>query len=264
MNKKGFVNVAIIVVIIVIVGIAGYFVLNKQSSSPIPTPTDLGARAITVSLGEEFTLKKGGTARLGNLDVFLKVKDFIYSPCPKGSQCVWSGLAVVYELTVDRKVYDAPLGNLPPEAPYNVLVKNTDYKTYADFVIEKPETSCANRSGISQDECWRGLTKRYSDSTYCDKIQSLTTKDACFEDLAEKLNNDNLCNSVTSPKQYCRYLDLVSTKSLSQCESIIIFHWRARCFKDIAQQSGQGISICNTLEINQANICREAITGSDY
>lgn len=262
MNQKGFANIVIIIGIIIIAGIAGYFILNKQSLPPTPTPTPAGT--LTVSLGEEFTLKKGGTARVKDLNVFLKLKDFIYSPCPKGVQCVWSGLAVIYELSVDEKVYDAPLGNLPPKAPYEVLVKNTDFKTYANFVIKKPETSCADRTGISQDECWRGLAKRFNDSTYCNKIQNLTTKDACFEDLAEKLNNNSLCDSVVSPKQYCQYLYLVLQKDLSQCDSIIIFHWRVRCFKDIAQQGGQGINVCDTLEPSKATTCREAITGPDY
>lgn len=282
MNQKGFVNIAIIIGVVIIVGIAGYFVLSQRTTtSPVPTPTptsptstpstqtqtpttDSNSSAIVVSLGQEFTLKKGETARVKGLNVFLKVKDFIYSPCPKGSQCIWSGLAVVYELTVDGKAYNAPMGNLPPETPYNVLVKNTDYKTYATFIIEKPEISCDSRSGISQDECWRGLAKRFGDQTYCSKIQNLTTKDACFEDLAEQLKNSDLCQNVVSPKQYCQYLKLVSQNALAQCDSIIIFHWRVSCFKEIANKSGQGINACDTLESNKASVCREAISGPDY
>ena len=266
MNPKRFVSVVIIIGVIVIAGIAGYFVLNKQSSPPTPTPPPTGSdtRVITVSLGEEFTLKKGETARVKDLNVFLKLKDFIYSPCPKGARCIWSGLAVVYELTVDGKVYSAPMGNPSPETPYNVLVKNTDYKTYATFIIEKPEISCANRSGISQNECWRGLAKRFNDQTYCSKIQSLVTKDACFEDLAEQLKNSNLCQNVAFPKQYCQYLKLVSQNALAQCDSIIIFHWRVSCFKEIANKSGQGINACDTLELSKESVCREAISGPDY
>ena len=183
MKQKGFINIAIITGIVVIIGIAGYFILRQQTTT-IPI-TNLDSNMITVSLGQEFTLKRGETARVNNLNVFLKVKDFIHSPCPKGSQCIWSGLAVVYELIVDGKIYNAPMGNLPSETPYNVLIKNTDYKTYATFIIEKLEISCANRSGISQDECWRGLAKRFNNQAYCGKIQDITVKDICFEDLAE-------------------------------------------------------------------------------
>jgi hypothetical protein len=209
-------------------------------------------------------LKKGETARVKGLNVFLKVKDFIYSPCPKGSQCIWSGLAVVYELTVDGKVYGSSFDSPPREAPYDVFVKKTDYKTYATFVINKPEVSCTSRSGISQDECWRGLAKRFNDQAYCSRINNLATKDACFEDLAEQLSNSNLCQNVVSPKQYCQYLKLVSQNALAQCDSIIIFHWRVSCFKEIAKKSGQGINACDALEPAKATICREAIPGPDY
>lgn len=281
MNRKGFVNIAVIIGIIIVAGIAGYFVLNQRttipnlsptpissestSTTPAQTPTETNSNAKLVSLGEEFTLKKGETARVKGLNVFLKVKDFIYSPCPKGVMCIWSGLAVVYELTVDDKVYDGSFDNPPPhEAPYDVFVKKTDYKTYATFVINKPETSCVSRSGILQDECWRGLAKRFGDRSYCNKIGDALTKDACFEDLAEQLKNSSLCQNVASPKQYCQYLKLVSQNAISQCDSIIIFHWRVSCFKEIANKSGQGINICSTLESNKETICREAISGPDY
>ena len=282
MNQKGFINIAIIIGIVVIAGITGYFVLSQRTTtSPLPTPTptppiststtptqtpttNSGSSTITVSLGQEFTLKKGETARVKGLNVFLKVKDFIYSPCPKGSQCIWSGLAVVYEISVDGKVYNASMGNPPPEVPYDVFVKNTDYKTYATFVINTPQVSCTSQSGISQDECWRGLAKRFSDQTYCGKIQNLLTKDACFEDLAEQLSNSNLCQNVSSPKHYCQYLKLVSQNALDQCGSIIIFHWRVSCFKEIAKKSGQGINVCNSLEPSKATVCKELISGPDY
>ncbi|MBI5401369.1 hypothetical protein HZB05_00890 [Candidatus Wolfebacteria bacterium] len=204
-------------------------------------------------------MKKGETARVKGLNVFLKIKNFIYSPCPKDYQCIWSGLAVVYELTIDGKVYGSSF-----EAPYDVLVGKTDYKTYATFVINKPEVSCASRSGISQDECWRGLAKRFKYQAYCGKIDNLTTKDACFEDLAEQLSNSSLCQNVVSPKQYCQYLKLVSQNSLAQCDSIIIFHWRVSCFKEIAKKSGQGINVCDILEPSKTTVCKEAITGPDY
>ena len=120
MNQKGFINIAVIIGIIVVAGITGYFVLTQRTPpNLIPTPTSPTSTSTTpteipttepssnaemVSLGEEFTLKKGETARVKGLNVFLKVKDFIYSPCPKGAQCFWSGLAVVFELTVDGYV----------------------------------------------------------------------------------------------------------------------------------------------------------------
>ena len=278
MNQKGFANITVTIWLVIILVVATYFVFSRltipsPAHTPTPptstpaiteTPTNTATNTITILLGEEFTLKKGETARVKGLNVFLKIKDFIYSPCPKDSKCIWDGLAVVYEISLDGKVYYASIGNPPPEVPYDVFVKNTDYKTYATFIINKPEVSCANRNGISQDECWRGLAKRFSNQSYCSKIGDLITKDACFEGLAEQIKNSNLCQNVVSPKQYCQYLKLVSQNALAQCDSIIIFHWRVGCFKEIAKKSGQGINICGTLEPSKATICRETINGPDY
>lgn len=262
MDKK--IPIAIIIFVVILsIFLYGCSTIKEQNPPKIPDTLSKETEII-VDLGEEFTLVKGQSAIIKELNVSLKIKDFIYSPCPKGAQCVWSGLAVVYELTVDGRIYDAPIGNLPPESPYDVFVKDTDYKTYATFVIDEPENRCITRSGISQDECWRGLAKRFGDESYCNDIQSLITKDACYEDLAEKLSNDDLCENVLSPKQYCQYLKLVTQDALDQCDSIIKFHWRARCFKEISEKSGEGIDICNTLDSDKAEVCREMISGPDY
>lgn len=281
MNQKGFINI-VIIGIIVMAGIDGHFVLSQRTTTPAPnpnptsseststtlvrTPTERNLNTKLVSLGKKFTLKKGETARVKGLNVFLKVKDFIYSPCPKGVYCIWSGLAVVYELTVDGKIYSNSSDDSPIyKAPYDVDVKKTDYKTYATFVINKPEIRCINSSSISQDGCWRHLAKRFGDQSYCNKMTNgISNKDACFEDLAEELKNSNLCQNVVSPEQYCMYLKLVPQNAITKCDSIIIFHWRVSCFKEIANKSGQGINICSTLEPNKARICREAISGPDY
>ena len=37
-NQKGFANIALIVLVVVLAGVAGYFVLNNQSVEPTPTP----------------------------------------------------------------------------------------------------------------------------------------------------------------------------------------------------------------------------------
>ncbi|TAL48750.1 hypothetical protein EPN83_03045 [Patescibacteria group bacterium] len=39
MNQKGFANIAIIVLAVVLVGVMGYFVLNNRPRTPTPTPT---------------------------------------------------------------------------------------------------------------------------------------------------------------------------------------------------------------------------------
>src|SRR3989338_8662816 len=122
MNKKTYIIIAALVVVAIIIVIGVY---THRLTYWLPPPV-----LTTVSLGEEFTLKKGETARVKNLDVLLKLKDLTYSSVPRGSQFVWSKPPVVYELTVDGKIYGNPPDKSPPnEAPYELLIKETDYKT---------------------------------------------------------------------------------------------------------------------------------------
>ena len=190
MNKKN--SICIATIFVILISSLNGCGTNEQKPQKIPgIHTEK-----SVNLGEEFTLAKGQSAIIKDLNVSLKIIDFIYSPCQKGSQCFWSGLAVVYELSVNGKVYVSSLGNSIYGAPYDIFIKKTDYKTFATFVIDNPENRCIKNSGISQDECWRELAKRFNDESYCSKIQTLITKDACYEDLAEKLNNGDTEHKV--------------------------------------------------------------------
>lgn len=157
--KKNTVIAVSITALIIFLGIAGYFVLNKEQKtviSEIPvteTPASTEQQVIssqdsetdttgdsaeiikTVSLGDEITLGENETVILNQPEVSIKVVRFINSPCPSGVQCIWSGQAVSFELRVGDKVYKAPMGDLSNDAPYDVTVKSTDYKTFATFVI---------------------------------------------------------------------------------------------------------------------------------
>jgi hypothetical protein len=218
----------------------------------------------TVNLGEEFTLRKSETARVKNLNVFIKIIDFTNSPCPAGTQCFWSGQAVNYELKVDGKIYISAGQNPLLETPYDITVKDSDYKTYTKLIINSPENTCTNQDMSSGDECFRGLAMRFQNQDFCNKIQSDLTKDSCLEELAELSNNINLCSNISSPSQFCLYNQLIKKNDLSSCDSIIIFHWRVRCYKDIAQTLGKGIEICDILPPEKMETCRQSISGADY
>lgn len=92
-------------------------------------------KKIPVELGKEFHLKKGELAMLEDGRATLRVVKFINSPCPKGARCIWSGLKVVLELRVGGKAM-APEA---AESPYDALVKDSDYRTYAALVVTKRE-----------------------------------------------------------------------------------------------------------------------------
>ena len=88
-------------------------------------PAAAASKTISVEPGKPFRLEKGQTARLGR-GASLRITQFVNSPCPEGARCIWSGLAVRWELT-------------PPGAPYDVTVKESDYRTYAVFLVAAKE-----------------------------------------------------------------------------------------------------------------------------
>jgi len=92
------------------------------------------AKTIPVELGKEFRLKKKEIAALPGGRATLRIAKFINSPCPKGARCIWSGQAVITELTVDGKI-------VPPNEkfPYAITVKDSDYKSYALLIVEEKE-----------------------------------------------------------------------------------------------------------------------------
>lgn len=112
------------------------FTDRKKTSAPGPEAAISDSVEKTASLGEVFALHQGESMHIKGTDLSLRVDGFVNSPCPKGSQCVWSGLAVRYMLFAGGKAYEVPRGQLPPDAPFVVRVWDTDYETFAAFVID--------------------------------------------------------------------------------------------------------------------------------
>lgn len=91
------------------------------------------------TLDEATALKQGEVAFAYGPNTYLKVKSFINSPCPQGANCIWSGLGVNSELYVDGKITTSVAGYAKSETnPYEIILKDSDYKTYATFIIKKP------------------------------------------------------------------------------------------------------------------------------
>ncbi len=61
--------------------------------------------------------------------------DFIYSPCPEGAVCIWSGLGVGMEYRLDGQVKTGM--NLVEAFGYRAEILQTDYKTYAKIKVVK-------------------------------------------------------------------------------------------------------------------------------
>ncbi len=122
------------------------FMDRKKSLPESPETIVSDSAEKTASLGEVFALHRGESMRIKGSDVSLRVDGFVNSPCPKGSQCVWSGLAVQYTLFAGGKVYEAPRGQLSADAPFVVRVWDTDYETFAAFVIDHKTVSDTDSS----------------------------------------------------------------------------------------------------------------------
>lgn len=187
------------------------------------------AKTMPVELGKEFRLKKGEVAAIAGTKATLRILRFINSPCPKGAHCVWSGLAVITELTVDGKV-------VPENAktrPYDVLVKDSDYTTWAALIVDEPEAACRRPKAGHLGECLRGLARRRSDPALCRKIDDERTRGFCLEDLAEELERDDLCTDVANPTQHCLYIKAKKAGDRKLCEGIVTFTARDRCLKEL-------------------------------
>ncbi len=188
------------------------------------------AKTIPVELGKEFRLKKGEVAAIAGTKATLRIVRFINSPCPKGAHCVWSGLAVITELTVDGKV----VPENSKTRPYDVLVKDSDYTTWAALIVDEPEAACHRPKAGHLGECLRNLARRRGDPALCRKIEDERTRGFCLEDLAEELKRDDLCEGVANPTQHCLYVKAKKAGDRRLCEGIVTFTARERCLKELS------------------------------
>ncbi|MDD5304234.1 MAG: hypothetical protein PHS14_14130 [Elusimicrobia bacterium] len=216
-------------------------------------------RTIPVELGKEFRLKKGEVASIAGGRATLRIVKFINSPCPKGAYCIWSGQAVITELTVDGKV--VPPGS--KDSPYDVTVKDSDYRTFAVLVVDEPELACSRPKAAPQGECLRSLARQRSDPALCRKISDERTRGFCLEDLAEELKQDALCPEVANPTQHCLYVKAKKSGDLAACAAVVTRRARVRCFKELSVEGGGGPLSCSALAPEAAKVCRETALGPD-
>lgn len=111
--------ILISILIILAVGATCYIYSNRSS------------KVTEVNLGEEVTLRKNETLIIKGEEIYLTIKSFTNSPTPAGTQGIWSGLSVNYELKIGNKVYANSY-----ETPYDVILSGTDYKTYAKVMVK--------------------------------------------------------------------------------------------------------------------------------
>jgi hypothetical protein len=109
--------------------ILGALFLYGCASPPVANGT------LHVGLGEEFTLHENQSAIVEPDGLEIRITEFIYSPCPQGAVCVWSGLGVGMEYKLGGKTETGM--NLVRAFGYKTEIVETDYKTYAKLKVVK-------------------------------------------------------------------------------------------------------------------------------
>jgi hypothetical protein len=107
------------------------------ASTPAKKPVAEGK--VWVDFGAAFTLKKNSRVYFNSSDEYLELTGFYYEPCPENAQCSWSGLDYYYKFYANGKTYTKAeiLQNPLANTPYTIMLTDSDYKTYATFVVTK-------------------------------------------------------------------------------------------------------------------------------
>ncbi len=110
---------------------------TKTTKDSMANDPDENSGKLIVELGENFSIYQDETSQLKNEKVSLTLTGFINSPCPAGTQCIWSGQQVQYELDVDGEKYGIGKNLSLENSPYTVAIVESDYEKSAVMKIEK-------------------------------------------------------------------------------------------------------------------------------
>ena len=272
-NQRG--NILILAILLVVTLVGGYLVVTPGgrkllSIDELATPKNNRVREYNntvvanqerkekeVDFGEPFRLTMAEIAHVKDTEVYLKIVNFVYSPC---DGCFWSGVAVEFDVIVGEKIYphkyEAWQKDYPP---YSFSVEGTDYTTYADFLIEIPDTKCTQED---DPDCWKDWAIVSGDPYLCINIDPShsETYSACFEGVAEKLKDLSLCKIVTHPSHYCVLTKTVQDGNVEACGRMINPEDRDDCFRQIAEKKHMGIEICDNVPEADAHYCKSAFT----
>jgi len=75
----------------------------------------LGSKAIEANLNENFILFEGQEAQIKGENLKIKAIEVIYSPCPRNTMCIWSGLGGKIEIRNDGNTKTVSLNEIGSE-----------------------------------------------------------------------------------------------------------------------------------------------------
>ncbi|MDO8669277.1 MAG: hypothetical protein Q7K65_03205 [Candidatus Buchananbacteria bacterium] len=109
---------------------------KKEDDQPVQENNN-NYETLNISLGEEFTLHKNQSAIINESGLAIKITEFYNSPCPKGVQCIWSGVGIAFAYSYGGEVQKGI--DLVQAFGYKTNIIDTDNETYAKLKITKIE-----------------------------------------------------------------------------------------------------------------------------
>lgn len=158
-SKINTVLIGAVVVVLIALGIT----LATTRNNPLPDTGKPSSNKI-VYVGQSFHMTPGQTGTIADsYGATFQLTGFYYHPCPANVNCIWSGLDIFYTIEIPEvtnadgsiqqhaAVYTKDSLKIPDGIPFAVSVKDSDYKTYAELVLQKKGASTSSQSQIIQN-----------------------------------------------------------------------------------------------------------------
>jgi hypothetical protein len=129
---------------------------------------------VEAQFGQGFRLEKDQTAHFKDSNVSFELLGFYNQPCPSGTQCFWSGQDVYYKIIDGDKTYSHKnLGDVTADGPYSLTVKDSDYTTYGNFVLNKKSGTSAELNTYTSPSKYGFSIKYPSDFIFTTSLAQL-------------------------------------------------------------------------------------------
>lgn len=117
------IKILIIILILAIVSTIACLVYNKYSKK-----NKINNTTKTIPLNQVFSLCKNETAKIENTQSMLEITKVMFSPCPKGSMCLTSGMSAEWKLTIGSRTYESDKLSIDKKnnLPYQIAIYSTN------------------------------------------------------------------------------------------------------------------------------------------
>jgi hypothetical protein len=182
--------------------------------------------------------------------LLVEVERLSYRRCPAGAVCIAPDGPVVAFRVVDTRtgveLHRGVSALAPPSRfPHFVWLGQSDGETYAQFSVQDTLAWCSSRSSrVGERSCWSRVASLTDDPAYCGMRVRETglPPDACYEELAERLDRPVLCANVSSERGWCGYTRATSEAGDPvKCGLLGDYRQRGACVRKAAERHGRAI-----------------------